>query len=116
MRTTRQQVLIETHAARQRAIELLKSLQQAQTECEAHLKADQRADVVKAVTGQSSIEAAIASTRRMIETLDRAVEDARNSLVEPDHDVLDEIEPEELAVQVKAKIGQAEVGSLRRWA
>lgn len=119
MRTTRQQVLLETHAARQRAAELLKSLQCAQIECENHLKADQRADVVKSVTGRSSIEAAIASTRRMIETLDRALEDARNTLCDADQDLLDEIEAEELTVHVPACSSAAaaiQPAALRRWA
>lgn len=126
MRTTRQQVLLETHAARQRAAELLKSLQSAQAECEGQLKADQRADVVKMVTGQSSIEAAIVSTRRMIETLDRALEEARNSLCDADQDLLDEIDDADLTVHVPAggagggcgcagKIGN-EAAALRRWA
>lgn len=127
MRTTRQQVLLETHAARQRAADLLKTLQAAQMECEGQLKADQRADVVKVVTGQSSIEAAIVSTRRMIETLDRALEEARNSLCDADQDLLDEIEDADLTVHVPAgggcgggcgcagKIGN-ESAALRQWA
>jgi len=77
MGTTRQQVLLETYAARQRAAELLKTLERAQAECEGCLKSEQRQDVVKALTGRSSIEQAIAQTRRMVEMLDRALGEAR---------------------------------------
>lgn len=80
--TTRQHVLLETLAARQRAEELLKQLQQAQAECEGHLRAEQRQDAMKQVTGKSSLETAIATTRRMIEMLDRALEEARTAALE----------------------------------
>src|SRR4051812_34527474 len=73
MATTRQQVLLETLAARQRAAELLKTLEQARCECEAQLKTEQRQDAMKTVTGKSSIESAIAQTKRMVELLDRAL-------------------------------------------
>lgn len=76
MGTTRQQVLLETLAARQRAAELLKHLEQAQQECDGVLKSDQRQDMMKAVTGKSSIEQAMASAKRMVEMLDRALEEA----------------------------------------
>jgi hypothetical protein len=73
MSTNRQTVLLETLAARQRAAELLKTLEQAQAECEGCLKQDERQDLIKTLTGKSSIESAIAQTRRMIEMLDRAL-------------------------------------------
>ena len=76
MSTSRQTVLLETLAARQRAAELLKTLEQAQTECEGCLKKDERPDLIKTLTGKSSIESAIAQTRRMIEMLDRALGEA----------------------------------------
>ena len=78
MGTTRQQVLLETLAARQRAGELLKTLEQAQVECEGCLKNEQRQDLVKSLTGKSSIEQAIGQTKRMMEMLDRALADAGN--------------------------------------
>lgn len=109
MRTTRQQVLIETHATRQQAVELLKALQHAHAECEAHLKSEQRSDVVKTVTGRSSVENAIASTRRMIESLDRAVEEARCALSDADQGFLDEIDEPGVSeeAEVRVRIGPA---------
>jgi len=96
--TTRQHVLLETLAARQRAEELLKQLHQAQAECEGCLKADQRQDAMKQVTGKSSLETAIATTKRMIEMLDRALEEARSAAA--DEDTL-----ETPRVEVVARIG-----------
>jgi hypothetical protein len=99
MATARQQVVLETLAARQRAAELLKQLEAAQAECEGVLKGDQRQDLMKQVTGKSSIETAICSARRMVEMMDRALEEAQKVVVE---------EPvEELPrVEVVARIGR----------
>ena len=94
MGTTRQQVLLETLAARQRAAELLKQLEQAQQECNGCLRSDQRQDLVKQVTGKSSIETAMASAKRMIEMLDRALEEAGKGGTDG-----------ELRVEVVARIG-----------
>ena len=90
MGTTRQQVVLETLAARQRAAELLKQLEAAQAECDGCLKSDQRQDMMKTVTGKSSIEAAMASAKRMVEMLDRALEDAQKSVeeAEPEPEVV----------------------------
>src|ERR1041384_3848060 len=90
MASVRQQVLIETHSTRVRAGELLKALQAAQAEAEQHMARAERPDVMKAVTGRSAMDNAIASTKRMIEALDRAVEEARKCLSDEDMDVLDE--------------------------
>jgi acyl-CoA reductase-like NAD-dependent aldehyde dehydrogenase len=115
--TTRQNVLLETLAARQRAEELLKTLQQAQLECEGQLKAEQRQDAMKQVTGKSSLETAIASTRRMIEMLDRALEEARASLADDDRPEPARPEngrPEAPRVEVVARIGHAGIISPAR--
>ncbi len=85
MGNTRQSVLLETYAARQRAIDLLKSLQSAQTECEKHLEADKRQDVMKTLTGCSSIESAIANTKRMIEMMERVLVDAESMASADEH-------------------------------
>ena len=95
---SRQQVLIDTHATRQQAADLLKTLEEARRQVEAQLEGDKREDVVRVVTGRSALEAAIANTKRMIEALDRAVEEARNGCVE-------EVETPEL--QVVGRIGPA---------
>lgn len=73
----RQNVLIDLHAARQSAVELLRSLEQAQRDCEAQLQADNRQDFMRLVRGKSSLEAAIAEARRMIEAVDRNMQEAR---------------------------------------
>lgn len=90
MRTSRrQQVLIETHTTRQQAGELLRSLEETRRQLEAQLSGERREDVVKTVTGRSSLDAAIAATRRMIEALDRALDEARNGLADEDLDAAD---------------------------
>ncbi len=84
MGTTRQQVVLETLAARQRAAELVKQLEAVQAECDGCLKSEQRQDMMKQVTGKSSIETAMASAKRMVEMLDRALGEAQKSVEEPD--------------------------------
>ncbi len=61
-----------TRHARERATELLRSLESATSG--APDEGSGGGDVFKAVTGRSAMENAIASTRRMIEALDRAAE------------------------------------------
>lgn len=75
---TRQQLLIETHTLRQQAAQLAAALEQSQRDLDAHLAAEQRQDFMKAVAGRSALERALADTRRMLETLDRALEEARS--------------------------------------
>lgn len=77
----RQQFLVETLAAKERAEALVQELSQAQEECEKHLKLMNRPDAIKAVTGRSSIERAIDETRRLLGTLDRTIQEARRELV-----------------------------------
>ncbi len=71
--TNRDQILAESSRRRTQAEALLRSLTAAKSECERQLARFQRSDVMQTVTGRSAIDAAIAHTRRMIETLDRAV-------------------------------------------
>jgi hypothetical protein len=72
-----EQVLQETRQTRARAVELLRTLERAHAECERHVDRVLHPDSMKRVTGRSALENAIASTRRMIDSLDRAVEAAR---------------------------------------
>lgn len=90
MSSARQQVLVQTLATRQNAERLLTSLLRAQAECDQQLQKEQRSDAMKSVTGSSSLDRAIASTRRMIEQLDRSLEEARK-------DVSQDEEPEAAA-------------------
>ncbi len=73
--TTGDQVLVDVTAARQRAESVLKGLIEAQSECERQLSQENRRDAMKVVTGKSSLENAIATTRRMIESFDRQIQE-----------------------------------------
>lgn len=86
--STREQILIESHRTRAQAAEILRGLIAAQAECEATLASEKRADMVKAVTGRSSLEAAIAETRRLLDSLDRAIAEAARELDADDADVI----------------------------
>ena len=68
-------VLSETNATREKAEVLLQGLIEAKTRTESELSKLRRTDAYKAVTGRSALDNAIASTRRMIESLDRTAED-----------------------------------------
>lgn len=76
----RQQFLVETLAARERAEALVLELAQAQADCEKQLKLMNRTDNIKAVTGRSSIERAMDETRRLVASLDRTIQEARKEL------------------------------------
>lgn len=82
--TEQQRLLIETNERRARAQELLKSLMRAKSECEEQMNRAQRSDAIKDVTGHSALERAIATTRRMIETLDQAIRDVVRSVSRED--------------------------------
>ena len=62
-------------AARQRAETVLQGLIAAQSECEKQLSQENRRDAMKIVTGKSSLENAIAATKRMIESFDRQIQE-----------------------------------------
>jgi len=87
--TERHQVLIETEAAREKAEALLRGLQEARARSERHLREIGQTDALKAVTGQSSIENAIASTQRMIDTLNRSLVQLRQGLTDEDLALID---------------------------
>lgn len=72
----RERLLAETARRRRQAEALLRSLTAAKSECERQLARFQRADAMQTVTGRSALDAAIAQTRRMIESLDRALASA----------------------------------------
>jgi hypothetical protein len=89
----RQRFLEETLAAKERAAALLKGLLAAAAVSDEQMRQTSRKDPMKVVTGRSAMENAVASTRRMIESLNRAVEEARKDLGDDDMSVLDEAEP-----------------------
>ncbi len=76
MSTPGVQTLADLLAMRQNAERILDSLLRARAECDQCLQKEQRADPMRSVTGASSLDKAVANTRRMIETLNRAVEEA----------------------------------------
>ncbi|MCC7390081.1 MAG: hypothetical protein IT431_15080 [Phycisphaerales bacterium] len=69
-------VLTRTRQARRDAALLLENLLAERTAWERRLADDKRSDLLKQVTGRSSLDAAIDSTRRMLDTLDRTLAEA----------------------------------------
>ena len=76
MPTPNTQTLTDLLAMRQNAERILESLLRARAECDQCLQKEQRADPMRSVTGASALDKAGANTRRMSETLNRAVEGA----------------------------------------
>jgi hypothetical protein len=68
--------LNDTIRLRERAVAVLKSLQDAKRRCDKQLTKTNRTDAMTQVTGKSSLDEAIASAKRTIEVLDRAAVDA----------------------------------------
>lgn len=80
--------LLAIQRTRSHAAAVLTGLLDAKVQCEATLSHEKRSDMFKAVAGQSSLEAAIAETRRLIDTLDRQIQSAAANLDEADADLL----------------------------
>jgi len=86
--TNRDTILLESQRTRAQAAEVLRELIDAKAACEATLTAERRHDMVKHITGQSSLEVAIAETRKVIDSLDRAIAAAAADLDTDDRDLL----------------------------
>lgn len=86
--SSREQLLFETQRTRAHAAAVLRDLEAAKVSCEAALAAERRPDMIKSITGQSSLEVAIAETRKLIESLDRALAAAARQLDDQDRDAL----------------------------
>lgn len=84
----RQRILIETTAARDQAEALLRALLDAKSKSERRLAELKQTDALKAVTGRSAMDNAIATTQRMVETLNRSI--GQLKLSEQDADALEE--------------------------
>jgi len=82
--TERQRILQETTLVREKAEALLRGLMEAKTVSEKHLADVNQADALKRLTGRSSMDNAIASTRRMIDSLDRALGTLKKDLTDED--------------------------------
>lgn len=88
---TSHRVWIDTVQRRDEAKALLDTLMNAKRCSEQNLAEMRRADLVKQVTGKSSMDNAIDSTKRLIESFDRVLADLKASLSDEDLDVLDEV-------------------------
>ncbi len=88
--TERQRILIETAAARDKAEAMLRTLLDAKEQSEQNLAQARQPDVMKEVTGRSSMDNAIASTQRMIDSLNRALDQIKRHLSDDDLALLDE--------------------------
>lgn len=90
MTSKRQQILSETTSTRERAEELLRTLLDCKAQSERNLADLKQTDAFKSVTGRSALDNAIASTQRMVEALDRVIQQTRKTLSEEDLAVLEE--------------------------
>lgn len=70
-------------AARSRALETLRVLEQARADSEQRLTESGQPDHFKRVTGRSALDNAIASARRIIDTLDRHAKGRPNTSPSP---------------------------------
>lgn len=88
---TSHRVWIDTVQRRDEAKALLDTLMNAKRCSEQNLAEMRRADLVKQVTGKSSMDNAIDSTKRLIDSFDKVLADLKASLSDEDLDVLDEV-------------------------
>jgi hypothetical protein len=75
-------IVLETTATRDRAEALLEGLLRAKEETERERERLNRRDQIKELTGASSIETAISSTKHMIETLNMTIRETKNQLTQ----------------------------------
>ncbi|MCA9275015.1 MAG: hypothetical protein KDA29_03220 [Phycisphaerales bacterium] len=80
----KQRMIAETTKRRDEAVALLRSLLDAKSISEKNLADLQKPDLLKQVTGRSSMDNAIASTRRLIDSFNRVLDDLRRNLSEDD--------------------------------
>lgn len=88
--TERQRILLQSTLARDTAETLLQRLLAAKAESEKRLSELRQVDVLKKVTGRSSMDNAIASTQRMIDTLNRSIVEMGRELPEEDVALFDD--------------------------
>jgi len=90
MMSERRRIVLETTATRERAEALLRGLLEAKSTSEKRLAELKQPDHLKHVTGRSAMDNAIASTQRMIDALNRTIEQFRDELTPEDAALLDE--------------------------
>lgn len=91
--TTNQHILIETTRRRDEATRLLGTLLEAKQVSESNLASINQDDLMKRVRGSSSMDNAIASTRKLIDAFNRVIDDLRRNLSDEDLELLGELEP-----------------------
>jgi len=88
----KQRIIQETTLRRDEALTLLRSLLDAKTISEENLAQIHQPDLIKQVTGKSSMDNAIASTRRLIDSFNRVLDDLRRNLTDEDLKLIGSIE------------------------
>lgn len=91
--SAKQRMIEDTMKRRDDAVALLRSLLDAKSVSEKNLAQLQQPDLIKQVTGRSSMDNAIASTRRLIDSFNRVLDDLRRNLSEEDLRLIGPIEP-----------------------
>lgn len=86
--SAKQRMIEETTKRRDDAVALLRSLLDAKSISERNLQQLQQPDLVKQVTGNSSMDNAIASTRRLIDSFNRVLDDLRRNMNEEDLELI----------------------------
>ncbi|MEQ9207755.1 MAG: hypothetical protein RLN78_10345 [Phycisphaerales bacterium] len=76
----KRQILSQTTHRRDEATKLLESLLDAKRVSERNLASINQDDMLKRVTGNSSMDNAIASTRKLIDSFNRVIDDLRRNL------------------------------------
>ncbi len=84
-------LLTETTQRRDDASRLLDALLEAKRVSESNLAQLQQDDMLKRVTGKSSMDNAIASTRRLIDSFNRVIDDLRRNLSDDELAELDSL-------------------------
>ncbi|MEM7756443.1 MAG: hypothetical protein AAF297_12520 [Planctomycetota bacterium] len=85
-------LVVQTRVQRDEAETLLASLVAAKTTSERNLAAAGQRDLLKTVTGRSSIDTAIEGTRRLVASFDRVLVELRSSLTDDELDELGAME------------------------
>jgi len=80
----KQRILVETVGRRDEAEALLRALVDAKASSEKNLAEIRQSDFMKKVTGKSSMDNAIASTQRLIESFNRVIGDLKANLSDED--------------------------------
>ena len=77
---SKQEILSQTIERRDHATKLLSTLLEAKSVSERNLATINQEDLLKRVTGNSSLDNAVASTRKLIDSFNRVIDDLRRNL------------------------------------